>query len=101
MQRSTASRHSQEKAVQNSSVGRHLRTQNRTATSQRTGQSSNHSGSAHQKPIEKPSRPKVLDENNCDVTPKPMFETETQTRIRHGSALFESIAGTMTVNDSY
>lgn len=58
MQRSTASRHSQEKNIHSSSTGRQLRAQ-RTTTSQRTAQSSTHSGSAHPKGIEKPSRPRV------------------------------------------
>lgn len=99
MQRSTASRHSQDKNAQTASLARQLKSQ-RTATSQRTGQSSNHSASNHPKTIEKPSRPRVFDENNCDVTPKPMFEAETQQRIRHGSALFESIAGTITPTET-
>lgn len=96
MQRSTNSRHSQEK--NNASVARQLKSQ-RTTTSQRTAHSSNHSGSnIHVKAAEKPTRPRLVDERNVDVTPKPMFETETQLRTRHGSALFESIAGTMTVS---
>ena len=58
MQRSTASRHSQEKNTQ-SSVGRNHKSQ-RTVTSQRTGQSSTHSGSVHPKLSEKPTRPRVI-----------------------------------------
>ena len=99
MQRSTTSRHSQEKNTQNSSAARPPHKSHKSTTSQRTAHSSNHSGSnVHVKPLEKPARPRLIDERNVDVTPKPMFEAETQIRTRHGSALFESIAGTVTVS---
>lgn len=73
--------------------------QQRTATTNRTGGnlSSGHGSSAH-KIIER-QKPKVFDENSCDVTPKPMMEVEVAQKIRHGSALFHSIEGTSTPTD--
>ena len=72
--------------------------QQRTATTNRTGGnlSSGHTSSAH-KIIER-LKPKVFDEANVDVTPKPMIETEVAQKARHGSALFHSIEGTSTVS---
>ena len=57
MQRSVASKHSQEKNP-NASVARQLKPQ-RTATSLRTGVSSTHTSSGHHKIPEKPSKPRV------------------------------------------
>ena len=75
--------------------------QQRTATTNRTGGnlSSGHTSSAH-KIIER-QKPKVFDEANIDVTPKPMMEVEIVQKTRHGSALFHSMEGTSTVNFSF
>ncbi len=71
--------------------------QQRTATTNRTGGnlSSGHTSSAHK--IVERQKPKVFDESNIDVTPKPMVEAEVSQKPRHGSALFHSIEGTSTV----
>ena len=75
--------------------------QQRTATTNRTGGnlSSGHTSSAHK--IVERLKPKVFDESNIDVTPKPMVEVEIAQKPRHGSALFHSIEGTSTVKSCY
>ncbi|CAF0853290.1 unnamed protein product [Brachionus calyciflorus] len=78
---------------------RTLRQHNRTANSNRTGglSSSGQNSSAHK--VSDKQKPKIFDENNIDVTPKPLFEADAGSKIRHGSALFHSIEGTSTPTD--
>jgi hypothetical protein len=96
LQRSTGTIRSQ----QNGQIAsNNTRRQQRTATSNRTGgalSSSGHASSAH-KIIEK-VRPRVFDDTNADVTPKPLFDVEVGApKPRHGSGLYQSLEGTSTV----